>query len=154
MTNTAPPPLEGVEVTLGDAKVSLIFNMGALRKAFERFKGRDIQELLNDLRGGDFDAVCALTAIGLRHLRTYTEDRVSDLLDAYPHQTVDCQVACMLALANGYKRTMPKAAREEVDRAGEAAAAAALTVAAASTVVGPTSTPPSAPAPASDTTPT
>lgn len=140
MTSNA---LDGTEVKLGSERVFLMFGMRAMRAAFTRFKGRDVQMLLDDVRRGDFDAIVGLAACGLQHERVWSEDRISDVLDSNPGQVFELATAVMLAFSVGYRRTLPASAQAEVDKAGEAAAAAAkLSAPPAAEGIGPTSTQP------------
>lgn len=148
-------PITGATVQLGSETVTLLYPHRALRAAFSRFKGRDLDKLLEDCRKLDFDTVTGLAACGLIHLKIWSEDKISDVLDLNPDQNIPLAAAVLEAFSIGYARTIGREARNAVTKAGEQSAAAMRLLQTQSAEgSGPTSTPPSAPASGSDSTQT
>jgi hypothetical protein len=116
-------PLKGRAIHIGGQTRTLRFTFAALRVAHAKFPGVGVRELLENLNPS---TVCILAAAGLVHERSVTPERVEKWLDADPERYVDVLTAVAEAFAEGYKRIMPKDAREELEaeeaEAGEASA--------------------------------
>jgi hypothetical protein len=151
--------LSGAKVKLGTEDVTLLFSMGAVRKANAAFPGRTVDKLIEAVQAADINVIVTLAACGLSHLKTYDDMRVENCLEAHPEQTTQLAAAIIVALSEGFVRIMSKEHREKLGEEHAAALRAKQPPAAAaegsgSTTAGPTSTSPSAPADGSGSPPT